>query len=206
MHCCCWCTAAADALLLLLHCCCTAAADALLLLMHRCCWCTAAADALLLHVWVKFWATLRRHNWGGTFDWGGTFEALRRHIWVESEYVWGACLRILHTTKCLARQINLIVRKGKWHILIKFIVSRGHIWLLSEIKFEGAHLRILQAGRPLRFYRISTTKKKPLNRPNIDHKALHRPNIDHNSSLKRAYLHVSRQKCACLLLLPRRYM
>ena len=48
-------------------------------------------------------------------------------------------------------------------------------------------------------------------RPNIDHTALYRPNIDHKSSLKSAYLHVSRQKCACLLgqdyiLLPRRYM
>ena len=48
-------------------------------------------------------------------------------------------------------------------------------------------------------------------RPNIDHTALYQPNIDHKSSLKSAYLHISRQKCKCLLgqdyiLLPRRYM
>ena len=33
------------------------------------------------------------------------------------------------------------------------------------------------AGRPVGFYRISTTKKNPKYRPNIDHTALYRPNI-----------------------------
>ena len=40
------------------------------------------------------------------------------------------------------------------------------------------------AGRPVGFYRISTTKKKP----NIDHTALYQPNIDRKSSLKSAHL------------------
>ena len=36
-------------------------------------------------------------------------------------------------------------------------------------------------GRPVGFNRISTTKKKPEYRPNIDHTALYRPNIDRKS-------------------------
>ena len=47
-------------------------------------------------------------------------------------------------------------------------------------------------GRPLGFYQISTTKKKPNIDQiiwNIDHTALYRPNIDRKSSLKSAYLH-----------------
>ena len=46
--------------------------------------------------------------------------------------------------------------------------------------------------RPVGFYQISTTKKKPnINQIiwNIDHTALYRPNIDRKSSLKSAYLH-----------------
>jgi len=36
------------------------------------------------------------------------------------------------------------------------------------------------------FYQISTTKKNPEYRPNIDHTAFYRPNIDRKSSLKSA--------------------
>ena len=49
------------------------------------------------------------------------------------------------------------------------------------------HLK--NAGRPLGFYRILTTKKNPKYRPNIDHTALYRPNIDRKSYLKSAHLH-----------------
>ena len=53
--------------------------------------------------------------------------------------------------------------------------------------------------------------RPPQKTPNIDHTAFYRPNIDRKSSLKSAYLHISRQKCKCLLgqdyiLLPRRCM
>ena len=53
MRWCCWCSDAADVLMLLIRCCCwcTDADDALMLLMCWCCWCTDAidaADALIL--------------------------------------------------------------------------------------------------------------------------------------------------------------
>ena len=55
----CWCTVAADALMLLMHCCCWCAdaAAALMLLKCWCCWCTVAAKVLLLRMcWCCWWA------------------------------------------------------------------------------------------------------------------------------------------------------
>ena len=60
---------------------------------------------------------------------------------------------------------------------------------LQNYTFCDKSAHVHNAGRPLGFYRISTTKKNPECRPNIDHTALYRPNIDRKSCLKSAHLH-----------------
>ena len=69
--------------------------------------------------------------------WGGTFESNLKNVW-------GAYLRILETTKCITRQINLIVCEGAHFIQIHCF--KGAHLTLSEIQFKGAHLRILQGA------------------------------------------------------------
>ena len=69
--------------------------------------------------------------------WGGTFESNLKNVW-------RAYLRILETTKCITRQINLIVCKGAHFIQIHCF--KGAHLTLSEIQFKGAHLRILQGA------------------------------------------------------------
>ena len=60
--------------------------------------------------------------------WGGTFES-------DLKNVWRAYLRILEKTKCITRQINLIVCKGAHFIQIHCF--KGAHSTLSDIQFEG---------------------------------------------------------------------
>ena len=60
--------------------------------------------------------------------WGGTFESNLKNVW-------RAYLRILETTKCITRQINLIVCKGAHFIQIHCF--KGVHSTLSDIQFEG---------------------------------------------------------------------
>ena len=84
---------------------------------------------------------------------------------------------------------------GDWESsLLKIIFA-----LLYVMRCDGFVSILLPyyTGRSLGFYQISTSKKNSKYRPNIDHTAFYRPNIDRKSSLKSAYLHISRQKCEC---------
>ena len=69
--------------------------------------------------------------------WGGTFES-------DLKNVWRAYLRILEKTKCITRQINLIVCKGAHFIQIHCF--KGAHSTLKWYPIRGAHLRILQGA------------------------------------------------------------
>ena len=91
------------------------------------------------------WGTLKKHIWGGTFEsnleahWGGTYEA---H--------WGSTFEEAHLSRileCLRSKFEDFTHKKSITRQINQIhCFKGAHLTLSQIQFEGAHLRILQCN------------------------------------------------------------